>query len=90
MTKRVTKRAAHAIDALSRDRLKPRRAASMTTARKYDNFSKGTGKKAKQLRNANARQLDTGPEFELTGTHILIVIVAVFAAAWSFGLLPDP
>ena len=48
------------------------------------------GKRGKQLRNANARQQDKGPEFEATGTHILILIAVVFAAAWCSGLLPDP
>ena len=62
----------------------------MGLAQKYAKPSDCSGKKAKQLRNANARRLDTGPEFEVTGTHLLIVLVAVFAAAWCAGLLPDP
>jgi len=31
-----------------------------------------------------------GPEFELTGTHLLILVAVFFAAAWCAGLLPDP
>ena len=31
-----------------------------------------------------------GPQFQVTGTHVLIFIAAVLTAAYFAGLLPDP
>ena len=31
-----------------------------------------------------------GPQFQVTGTHVLIFITAVLTAAYFAGLLPDP
>ena len=31
-----------------------------------------------------------GPQFEVTGQHVIIFVALVFAAAWAAGLLPDP
>ena len=31
-----------------------------------------------------------GPQFEVTGTHVVILVGALFALAWFAGLLPDP
>ena len=31
-----------------------------------------------------------GPQFEVTGTHVVILVGALFALAWLAGLLPDP
>ena len=31
-----------------------------------------------------------GPQFELTGTHVVILVGALFTLAWFAGLLPDP
>ena len=30
------------------------------------------------------------PHFEVTGTHVVILVGALFALAWFAGLLPDP
>ena len=30
------------------------------------------------------------PSFEVTGTHVVILVGALFALAWFAGLLPDP
>ena len=40
----------------------------------------------KRKRKAVSRE---GPEFEVTGQHVLIFVALVFAAAWLAGLLPD-
>ena len=31
-----------------------------------------------------------GPEFELTGTHVIIFVTALLTVAYFAGLLPDP
>ena len=31
-----------------------------------------------------------GPQFEVTGQHVIIFVALVFTAAWFAGLLPDP
>ena len=31
-----------------------------------------------------------GPQYEVTGQHVIIFVAVVFAAAWFSGLLPDP
>ena len=31
-----------------------------------------------------------GPQFEVTGTHVVIFVGALFTLAWLAGLLPDP
>ena len=31
-----------------------------------------------------------GPQFEVTGTHLVILVGALFTLAWFAGLLPDP
>ena len=32
----------------------------------------------------------SGPQFEVTGTHVVILVGALFTLAWWAGLLPDP
>ena len=36
------------------------------------------------------RRRAEGPEFEVTGTHLVILIAALLAVAYFAGLLPDP
>ena len=31
-----------------------------------------------------------GPQFEVTGQHVVLFVSLLFAAAWFAGLLPDP
>jgi hypothetical protein len=31
-----------------------------------------------------------GPQFEVTGQHVVLFVSILFAAAWLAGLLPDP
>ena len=31
-----------------------------------------------------------GPQFEVTGQHVIIFVALVFAVLWFAGLLPDP
>ena len=35
-------------------------------------------------------KISEGPQFEVTGTHVVIFVGALFALAWFAGLLPDP
>ena len=35
-------------------------------------------------------KVSEGPPFEVTGTHVVILVGALFALAWFAGLLPDP
>ena len=35
-------------------------------------------------------KVSEGPQFEVTGTHVVILVGALFALAWLAGLLPDP
>ena len=36
------------------------------------------------------RTVSDDPPFELTGTHLIIILAAVMALAWFAGVLPDP
>ena len=42
------------------------------------------GSKRERAKNSEA------PHFEVTGTHVVILVGALFALAWFAGLLPDP
>ena len=35
-------------------------------------------------------KVSEGPQFEVTGTHVVILVGALFTLAWLAGLLPDP
>ena len=41
-------------------------------------------------RRRERRLKSEGPQFEVTGTHVVILVGALFAFAWFAGLLPDP
>ena len=41
----------------------------------------------KRKRKAVTRE---GPQFEVTGQHVVLFVSLLFAAAWFAGLLPDP
>ena len=36
------------------------------------------------------RKVSEAPPFEVTGTHVVILVGALFTLAWLAGLLPDP
>ena len=36
------------------------------------------------------RTVYEAPQFEVAGTHVVILVAAVMALAWFAGLLPDP
>ena len=42
------------------------------------------GSKRERVKNSEA------PNFEVTGTHVVIFVAALFTLAWFAGLLPDP
>jgi len=42
------------------------------------------GSKRERVKNSEA------PDFEVTGTHVVIFVAALFTLAWFAGLLPDP
>ena len=66
----------------------------MGWSKKYQTGNQQGKKKVRthetQWRRGRQKSSDDGPQFELTGTHVIIFIGAVFAAAWCAGLLPDP
>ena len=35
-------------------------------------------------------KVSEGPQLEITGTHVVILVGALFTLAWFAGLLPDP
>ena len=66
----------------------------MGLSKKYQTGNQQGKKKVRthetQWRRGRQKSSDDGPQFVITGTHVLIFIVAVFSAAWLAGLLPDP
>ena len=43
-----------------------------------------------QAARRERRKTEGPPEFEVTGTHLVILVAALLALAWLAGLLPDP
>ncbi len=62
--------------------------------RKHSNISKQSAQskalKRKKAAERRERRQTEGPEFEVTGTHLVILIAALLAVAYFAGLLPDP
>ena len=46
-------------------------------------------KRKNKAERREQRQIEE-PQFQLTGTHVIIVVAAVLTAAYFAGLLPDP
>ena len=62
--------------------------------RKHSNISKQSAqsrvlKRKNKAERREQRQIEE-PQFQLTGTHVIIVVAAVLTAAYFAGLLPDP
>ena len=66
----------------------------MGWSKKYQTGNQQGKKKVRthetQWRRGRQKSSDDGPQYEVTGTQLVIFIALIFAAAWSFGLLPDP
>ena len=43
-----------------------------------------------KVKRQRRRTVSDDPPFELTGTHLIIILAAVMALAWFVGVLPDP
>ena len=44
----------------------------------------------KRRKREQRTKVSEGPQFEVTGTHLVILVGALFTLAWFAGLLPDP
>jgi len=46
--------------------------------------------KRKKAAERRERRQTEGPQFEVTGTHLVILVAALLTVAYFAGLLPDP
>ena len=57
-------------------------------AKRYGNKHHSSNKTFNPRRER--RQASTAPQFEVTGTHVIIFVTALLTVAYFAGLLPDP
>ena len=59
---------------------------SIVKSRKGNNIEWKKGRRERPQRGNS----DKGPQFEITGLHVLLFVAALMGALWLAGLLPDP